>query len=355
MKRRHIALVYNSYQTGLEESEEDRGSNADLRTMIRYMARVLRRSGHQVTLLPLGNDLFAFQRKLRRVQPDVIFNQYDDVVLGAFHEIRFAALMRMMGFPITGSAELSLGLCRFKYVTSCLLAGMGVPVPPQTCLVDSLRMVEQKEWEYPLIVQPSQEHAGIGTDRDSLVTSKQGLRKKVREILKAYNQPAVVQQFCPGREFNVGILGASKMRVLPLAEMDYSQLPPHVPPIMSYAAKWLESTDEYECIDVTCPAEVEPGLARAIEEVALSAFRAVGGRGYGRVDIRLDEQGQPRVLDVNCNPCLDDEMGLARSAAAAGISYPELLDQIIECAFEPNPYEVELPIFQKLPAQLAGV
>src|SRR4029079_8567757 len=99
---------------------------------------------------------------------------------------------------------------------------------------------------------------------------------------------------------------ANRPRVLPLAEVNYAELPPEIPPIMSYAAKWVETSTEYQKTSVLCPAPVEPELARKIGDVALRAFRAVGAKGYARVDMRLDEAGEPRVLEVNCNPCLDE-------------------------------------------------
>src|SRR5262245_16470585 len=103
MKRLHVAVVYNAFRDVGPEEPDDRGGTADLRQMVRRMARVLRRLGHTVTVLPLADDLFAFQRRLRRLRPDVVFNQYDDVVHGAYYEMRLAALVRMMGFPMTGS------------------------------------------------------------------------------------------------------------------------------------------------------------------------------------------------------------------------------------------------------------
>jgi D-alanine-D-alanine ligase len=139
---------------------------------------------------------------------------------------------------------------------------------------------------------------------------------------------------------------------LPLAEVDYSALPEGIPPILSYAAKWVESSPEYQKTSVVCPAEVEPELADRISTVALRAFRAVSGWGYGRVDTRLDEDGQPRVLEVNCNPCLDEGMGLARSAERAGISYPQLLQIIIRAALEHSPYDTSVPMFPLLPDKM---
>jgi D-alanine-D-alanine ligase len=349
MKRLHVALVYNAYTGGSVELAEDRSSMADLRRMIRHMVRILRRLGHTVTVLPLAYDLFAFQRKLRRIRPDVVFNQYDDVVHGALYEMRLAALVRMMGFPLTGSPALALGLSRYKFMSASLLAGAGIPIPPNTAMLETVSSVDHHKWQFPLIVQPSQEHAGIGLDRDSVVHSKKALRLKVREILRTYNQPALVQRFLPGREFNVGIIGGNRLRVLPLAEVSYLALPEDIPPIMSYAAKWVETSTEYQKTSIICPADIDPDLGRHIGRVALQAFRAVGARGYGRVDMRLDETGSPRILEVNCNPCLDEGMGLARSAAMAGIRYPQLLQFILRAALEPQPYDLDIPMLPGLP------
>src|SRR6266436_1265773 len=123
MKRLNIALVFNSHEGGTPESPEDRAGMADLKRMIRLIARTLRRLGHNVIILSLAHDLLAFQRKLRRLRPDVVFNQYDDVVHGALYDMRLAALVRMMGFPMTGSPALALGLTRYKFMQGSLLAG----------------------------------------------------------------------------------------------------------------------------------------------------------------------------------------------------------------------------------------
>jgi D-alanine-D-alanine ligase len=344
MKKLRIALIYNAYPGMDNESPEDRGGMSDLVTMIRAIARALRKLGHKVQVLHLADDLFAFQRKLRWFAPDVVFNQYDDVVHGALYEMRVTALIQMMGIPLTGSPSLALGLSRYKYMSASLLHGGGVPIPDDSRLLHRAKEVDEYNWNFPVIVQPSQEHAGIGTDRKSVVYSKTALKARVSHILRDLKQPAIAQKFLPGREFNVSVLGGNKLRVLPLAEVDYSELPGHIPPIMSYAAKFLENTIEYQNIDVICPAVVDTATAKAIETTALRAFRSVGGWGYGRVDIRLDEEGRPRVLEVNCNPCLEEDVALARSALHAGIDYPHLLQRIVEAALERTRFDVSLPM-----------
>ncbi len=346
MRKLRVAVAYNSYEDSQAEvGSGDNSSLHHLRLMIRRMARTLRKLGHEVIIIHLAGDLSSLQRKLNRLRPHVVFNQYDDVVHGALYEMRFAAFIRMLGYPITGSPALGLGLSRDKYMALSLLRGAGIAIPSDTTLIERVSEIDLHKWHFPLIVHPGQEHAGIGLGRNSVVHTKKALREITREVITTFKQPALVQGFLPGREFNVGILGGRKLRVLPLAEVDYSRLPAAIPPIMSYAAKWVETSVEYKRTRVICPAKVESRLAALISNTAIKAFRTVGGWGYGRVDIRLDEDGQPRVLEVNCNPCLDKGIGLARSAERAGIRYPELLQIVIKAAFEGPPYDMQLPIF----------
>ncbi len=344
-RRLRVALIYNGYQDAQPESKTDGGSVWHLRQMIRQMARVIRSLGHTVSVVPIVGDLNSLQRRLRRLQPHVVFNQYDDIIHRAFTEMLIAALVPRLGIPMTGSAALGLGLSRFKFMSLSLLKGAGIPIPPQTTRVERLSDLSGHTWRFPLIIHPGQEHCGIGLDRDSVVHSKTALRQQVKYVLSAYQQPLIVQRFLSGREFNVGILGGRRPRVLPLAEVNYAFLPKRIPPIMSYAAKYIETSLEYKRTEVTCPAEVDRDLAALISEMAVKAFRAVGGWGYGRVDIRLDEEGRPRVLEVNCNPCLEEGIGLARSAEAAGIGYPELLQAVIDAAFEGPRHDMKLPVF----------
>src|SRR5262245_34698699 len=171
MGKRHIAVVYNAYMEEVPDPPEDRGSTSDLRLQVRNVARHLRRLGHAVTILPLADDLFAFQRRLRRINPDVVFNLYDDVVHGALYDMRLAALVRMMGYPMTGCSALALGLTRYKGMQATLLSGAGIPIPPNTAILESVRAVNHLKWHFPIIVQASQEHAGVSLDRHSVVDS----------------------------------------------------------------------------------------------------------------------------------------------------------------------------------------
>jgi D-alanine-D-alanine ligase len=138
----------------------------------------------------------------------------------------------------------------------------------------------------------------------------------------------LVQEYVAGREFNVGFVGK---RMLPIAEIRFDGMPDGSWPIVSYAAKWIPGSPEDEGTQPVCPAEVQPEVAQRIGEVARAAWLHMsGGEGYGRVDLRVDEQGQPFVLEVNPCPDLSSNAGLARMGRAFGWSYDDLVIQIVD-------------------------
>jgi D-alanine-D-alanine ligase len=138
----------------------------------------------------------------------------------------------------------------------------------------------------------------------------------------------LVQEYVAGREFNAGFIGK---RMLPIAEIRFDGMPDGNWPIVSYAAKWLPGSPEDEGTQPVCPAEVPADLAKRIGEVAREAWLNMsGGEGYGRVDLRVNADGQPYVLEVNPCPDLSSNAGLARMGRAFGWSYDDLVMQIVD-------------------------
>jgi D-alanine-D-alanine ligase len=182
------------------------------------------------------------------------------------------------------------------------------------------------DFPLPAIVKPAAEDASVGIDQSSVVTSHRKLRQRVAHIEKEYGA-AMVQQYVGGREFAVGIVGST---ILPLSEIDFAGMPQGTWPILSFDAKWTTGCAEEAGSQPVCPAKVDAPVARQLRAVALSAWRAVRGQGYGRVDMRVDETGQPWVLEVNPNPDISDDAGLSRMAQATGWSYDDLVLRIVE-------------------------
>jgi D-alanine-D-alanine ligase len=152
--------------------------------------------------------------------------------------------------------------------------------------------------------------------------------------LDTYRQPALVEAFIVGREFNVGVWGNGMTHTLPLAEIDFSAWADPYDHVVHFDAKWNEASAEYQTMCVVCPAQVKPELAERIKQVGLAAYQAMGCRDYARVDLRVAAaDGVPYVLEMNPNPCLATDGGFARAAGVGGYDYPHMTHQIATWAW----------------------
>jgi len=183
---------------------------------------------------------------------------------------------------------------------------------------------------FPAICKPAAEDASIGVEQRSVVRTSRELSERVSSMLERWDE-VLVQKYVQGREVNVGILGES---VLPIAEIDFGRMPKGMWRIVTYRSKWEDGSDEDLGAAPLCPARLPAGVAAQLRKIAVSAWRIVGGTGYGRVDLRIDERGRPWILEVNANPDFSPTAGFARMARVAGIDYGALVRQICELGLQ---------------------
>jgi D-alanine-D-alanine ligase len=189
---------------------------------------------------------------------------------------------------------------------------------------------------YPCLVKPPAEDASHGLTPESLVSDFAALKEQVEEISHGYGGSALVEEFADGREFNASILGNSEYTVLPVSEIVYS-LPPGMPQILTFDAKWQEDSLYFQATRAVCPADIAEELQAEITRIASTAFRLLGCRGYARVDLRMDKNGQINVIEINPNPDISPGLGAARQAGAAGMTYQQFVQRIVELALEGKP------------------
>jgi D-alanine-D-alanine ligase len=185
-------------------------------------------------------------------------------------------------------------------------------------------------------VKPLREDASLGIDNDALVKSQADLRRQAEKIHCLHRQPALVEEYVDGRELNVSILGNRDAEVLPISEIDFSTLPPGLPRICGYEAKWVEHSPEFGHTVPLCPASLPRKVERKVREVALRAYRLMDCRDYARVDIRLGRSGTPYVLEINANPDISPDAGMPRSAGVAGYDYTRMIGRIVNLAWARN-------------------
>jgi D-alanine-D-alanine ligase len=282
----------------------------------------LQKEGNRVVRVPVYAD-GRWVDRLKRGKFDVAFNMCEGIDGVAELEPSVIGVLELFGIPYTGSSAYTTNLCLRKYLVNALLSHAGLPIPPWITLRkgDRIRSVG-----YPAIIKPAAEDASIGVEQRSVVRTARALKTRVEAMLESFDD-VIVQRFIEGRELNIGILGDA---VLPISEIDFTDMPKGMWRIVTYRSKWDIGSDEDRGSQSRCPADLSPRLANEVRRVCLEAWRLVGGHGYGRVDVRVDSDGRPWILEVNANPDIATDAGFAGMAAVAGIEYPTLIRTICE-------------------------
>ncbi len=301
------------------------------------IARALQALGYKTTVFNVDADIARLVNFLKEQQPDVIYNLCESIGNVSIHEMHAVGIYELMGIPYTGSDPLALGTALNKVRVKEILLYNGLPTPRFQLFKSPSRLALDENLNFPLIVKPSREDASIGIETSSVVSNLSELKRRVRYIIEQFDQPALVEEYIDGRELNVAILGNRKPIVFPISEIDMSTLPKQYHRIITYNAKWMKGTEEYEHTKGVCPALIPPALESSIKEMALRAYQMLGCRDYARVDVRLSKDHRPFILEVNPNPDISDDAGYARSARAHGYTFEQLIGKIVECALERMP------------------
>jgi D-alanine-D-alanine ligase len=271
--------------------------------------------------------------RVRRGKFDYVFNLCEAIDGVAKMEPLVIAVLELFEIPFTGSSSATTALCLHKHLVNTILDRAGLPVPRWTLVQ---RGEEPESVGFPAICKPAAEDASIGIEQKSVVRSRKALNARVAAMHERWNE-VVVQRFVAGREVNVGIVGD---QVLPVAEIRFDGMPDNLWKIVSYRSKWETGSDEDLGAAPRCPADLPKKLTAELEEITRAAWKVVGGEGYGRADFRIDEAGRPWLLEVNSNPDLSVDAGLARMAKVAGMDYAALINRICESALT---REMKLP------------
>jgi D-alanine-D-alanine ligase len=286
----------------------------------------LRALGWVPVPVEFSGDPTAWAARLASGRFQLVFNLCEGLNnLGAGEPVA-AGLVEILGLPLTGAPSETLALCLRKDRTNAVLRAHGIPVPDWLLARPAAALGPWKR--FPAIVKPAAEDGSFGIFNDSVVRDRATLEAVAARGCQQWGR-MLVQRFIRGREFTLAIVGD---RVLPHAEIDFSGLPRHLPPVVTYAAKWQYGSAEEEGTVPRCPARLPARVASELTRLARRVWSAVDGAGYGRIDVRMDARGTMFVADVNPNPDLGPSAGLARQAAAAGWSYVDLVARIVEDA-----------------------
>ncbi|MDQ6831115.1 MAG: hypothetical protein M3081_19810 [Gemmatimonadota bacterium] len=305
------------------------GADPDIMILetVEAIETVLGAEGNTVVRVPVDTGGRWIER-VRRAKPDLAFNLCEGIDGVAALEPAAIAALEILGIPYTGSSSYTTGLCLHKNVVNALLDKLGLPIPRFGIV---RRGGKLPTVGFPAICKPAAEDASVGVEQRSVVRTVRALAERVDAMHERWDE-ILVQRFVDGREVNVGIVGDE---VLPIAEIQFA-MPKGMWRIVSYRSKWAAGCDEDLGAQPLCPAPLDAKLAAELKRVALESWRAVGGTGYGRVDFRIDRTGHPWLLEVNSNPDIAPDAGLARMARAAGYDYGQLIRMICQHAIQTN-------------------
>lgn len=339
-----IVVIYNRDFEGAEADPENK-AREDIKLVADDVLRVLTDAGYRTAEVGVTGDALTAIHEIKALAPAAVFNLCESIS----GDNRFEALMPMLleleGLAYTGTGPFGLSLALRKERAKEVLRARGVPVARGLMLEKP--DVSAVALQYPLIVKPAREDASVGISSASVVRDPAALAARVRHVIEHYRQPALVEEFIDGREINVSLLGRvdDQPQVLPLFEIDFSDMPADRPKIVSFEGKWIEDSAEYHGTrPVRCQGLSDETTAR-VAAAAVAAFQAMDLRDYGRVDIRLTADGVPYVIDVNPNCDLSAEAGgFARAAKAGGLSYKDVILRLLELALSRRPDADTIPL-----------
>lgn len=284
---------------------------------------------HNVTLVEANDDAYL---KLKELKPDIVFN-FAEGLNGYNRESQIPAMLEMLQIPYSGSDALTLGICLDKSRAKEILTYHKIP-NAKFLVVNQMEDLANSNFEFPLIVKPISEGSSKGIFSSSFVKNRQELEDEVSRIIFSYNQPALIEEFLSGREFTVAVIGnGDETEILPIIELRYDDFPQDIVPLYSYEAKWILDTKENSFDVFECPARLEPELEIKIRDTVLRTYNVLRCKDWSRIDVRLDKNGVPNIIEINPLPGImpdpNENSSFPKAARAAGLTYNQMIQNVL--------------------------
>jgi D-alanine-D-alanine ligase len=298
--------------------------------VIAQVDAALRAAAHECATIAVGKSIEPVVHELKEAQADLVFNLTESFRDISSLDSNLAALLNLLDLRYTGSSPAGLILAGDKSLSKKVLRFHGIPTPNFATLYRGA-LDHAQELRFPVIVKPPQEDASIGISEASVVHDLASLLRRIDALQDTYRSPVLVEEFIPGREFYVGVLGNAHAEALPVIELCFSA-DDRVNPnrVASFEVKW-DAARERETHSAF-PTDMPADLLAKMQQVAVDVFQALRLRDYARIDLRLNERGEVFVIEANPNCYLECGSEFARAAGQAGTSYDDLIQRIVELA-----------------------
>jgi D-alanine-D-alanine ligase len=307
-------------------SEMPTADELDVLTQANAIETELKALGYLTERLFVGLNLQQVAEQLKKINPAFVFNLVESLD-GSGRLIYFApALLEHLHIPFTGSSSEAFFVTSNKMLAKSLLLKKGMPTPDWIEGVTAGHLKPSSLY----IAKPVWEDASVGISDASVL---KGDKKSVQQFIEEHNDmPYFFEEFIEGREFNISVLGGKDgPEVLPMAEIVFEHYPDGKPKIVGYEAKWDEDSFAYHHTVRSFGVEkTDPVLAGKLRQICIDSWMLFRIKGYTRVDFRVDQSGNPWVLEINANPCLSPDAGFYAASQQAGYSFNQVVERICE-------------------------
>lgn len=318
MRKRKCCIIYN------QPGENALADELDVLEQVVYIEQNLTGLGIESYRKGITLNFINELESILTEKPDFVFNLVES--LNNKGELCYfvPALLNMYNIPYSGNPLEAMFITTSKLLTSRTLKSSGITNPPAFSPSQYKELTAGQKY----IIKPVWEDGSLGINADSVFTY---LPEKDEWIRSFRDSHWIIETFIDGREFNISLLAGEKgPEVMPAAEMVFHNYDDSMPRIVDFRAKWDEDSFEYKNTRREFPGEkLGKALSDRINDAALKCWQVFGLKGYARVDMRVDHNDIPYVIEVNANPCLSPGSGFPSATQAAGYSFAEVLDRIV--------------------------
>ncbi|MCB0392327.1 MAG: ATP-grasp domain-containing protein [Bdellovibrionales bacterium] len=288
----------------------------------------LKEMEHNVHEVGVISDLSIIRKSIEEFKPKVIFNLLEEFNGEAVYDQNVVSYLELLDVAYTGCSPRGLMLARDKALSKKILTYHKIKTPKFQEFSRRKKQEKLKLKKFPLIVKCQNEEASLGISMASVVNTEEKVIERVSYIHGEFHTDAIVEEFIPGTELYVGVIGNSKLQTLPVWQLYFDDVDNPDKEIYSEQAKFNSNYRKRKGIR-TGPADIPKDLAKQVTEVAKKTYRALDLNGYARIDLRVSTDERIFVLEANPNPDISMSDEFAMSAKKAKMSYQQLLSKII--------------------------
>ncbi|MBI2606762.1 MAG: ATP-grasp domain-containing protein [Deltaproteobacteria bacterium] len=296
------------------------------------LVRALKNLGHDVKPFGLFDDIRPLIDEVTRDRPDLVFNQCEAFRGGRQHEPNAASLLELLDLKYTGASAHALQICKDKSLTKKILSFHRIRVPRFVVSKKARPLRKLPGFAFPAFTKPLKLEASEGIAQMSFADNEKDALDRVRFIHESLGTDAIVEEYIEGRELYVGVLGNERLKILPTRELFFAQVPDGEPKFATFKAKWDDNYRKKWGIKGGAAKPIAPKAEKHLADVSRKIYQLFQVRGFARIDFRLTPADEIVFLEANPNPSLAKDDDFALAAEKAGITYEQLLEQIIALA-----------------------